>query len=277
MTETETDLPPAANFFQIGTITETRGTPFGIGNENYLVSTTTGEYVMRRLWEQTVEGLENEIAIQQQLHAAGVRTAQLLQAPSGGYYFQHLDQVITASKRINGTHPHSVDEHLSHKLGHLLATFHQVVRTLPHPTPQWLSESAALAKARSLPDSHDKELILTRIKGNRDIFECGLPAGIIHGDLYTGNILETPDHHLALFDFETAEHNIFLVDIARAVMDLPFEKHFLDGYQQVRELTSQEWERLDQAKLFVSAAVAAWLIDRDQKDVAEQFLAKAED
>ncbi len=272
MEETETDLQAAANYFALGQIEDSRGTQFGIGNENYHVRTDKGNFVVRRLWEQTVEGLKNEMAIQSQLREAGIRTSQLLESPEGSYVYLFKDQIVTVSKKIEGVHPERVDNTLAQKMGELLATFHQSVTKLPVSSKQWLNKDYAKAKLAELQEGELKTLIGQRITDNSDIFDLDLPKGVIHGDLYVGNLLITPEGELVVFDFETSEKNILLIDIARSILDMDSEEAFLKGYQQIRSLTVEELQNLKKAKLYVSGAMAAWLVDRGQEEGARKVL-----
>jgi Ser/Thr protein kinase RdoA (MazF antagonist) len=273
--EDEVKLKEAAQFFNIGTITNSKETAFGIGNENYIVETTQGVFVLRRLWEQTIDGLQNEIAIQQQLATVGIPTAHLISGKNGKYYFQLSDQVITASKKIEGQHPEVVNQPLAKRLGSLLAKFHQAVTYLPLERPRWLNKEEVFANAGKIGNHPLKEEIIQRLKENLDLFNHDLPTGIIHGDLYTGNILLTPEDQLVVFDLEMAEKNLLIIDIARALLSMGHDESFLEGYQEIRKLTKAELQNLYKAKLYTSAAVAAWLVDRNQDGVAKKIFANA--
>ena len=288
MNKTERSLlDETADYFQLGTILEVKKTPYGIGNDNFFVTIDDGQsYVFRMLWTQTIEGLKNEIAIGEQLALVGIKTPQLLKNIDGKYFYQKNEYNLTATKKIEGVHPDILNPGVRQSIGRLLGTFHQSVTTLPINTPQWLDPAEALREVSKVKLNTDlKKEAKKRIEENRRIFDLDLPSGIIHGDLYSGNLLLTPENELVVFDFETAERNLLIVDIARALLSCCIESlyindtfvgEFLKGYEEVRALAKDEKMHLKEASLFVSGAVAGWLLNRNQDQGAREFLTLAE-
>ncbi|HXR25374.1 MAG TPA: homoserine kinase, partial [Candidatus Binataceae bacterium] len=81
--------------------------------------------------------------------------------------------------------------------------------------------------------------------------EGKLPKGIIHGDLYAGNLLFRGDKLTTVLDFEAACRGKFIFDIATAVNALCFVdgnysldrfRYLLQGYESVRTLSLAEWD-----------------------------------
>ena len=82
-------LDETADYFHLGTILEVNKTPYGIGNDNFFVTTESDQqYVFRMLWTQTVEGLKNELSICEQLSAAGINSPHLLKSSKDSYFYQ---------------------------------------------------------------------------------------------------------------------------------------------------------------------------------------------
>ncbi|HEY1074497.1 MAG TPA: phosphotransferase [Patescibacteria group bacterium] len=280
-------LPTAAHFFGLGSIQNIKPTPFGIGNESFFVSSEQGDFVLRVLWEQTIEGLEKEVAIEQQLAHAGVLSAQLLQGENGNYYFTDGKYTITASRKIEGIHPHEITPDLLNQVGTTMATFHTSVTEIPQETSQWFTlDNARIEVAKVSSDEESKSAIENNVTTGSSIFNRDLPTGFIHGDLYNGNLILTPDNRLAVLDFETTERNVLIIDIARTILDMCADdvtvntqsvEALLDGYEEIRQLTDEERESLSDAIRYVSGAMAAWLIvEREQKEVAQNILQRAE-
>jgi homoserine kinase type II len=81
--------------------------------------------------------------------------------------------------------------------------------------------------------------------------EGKLPKGIIHGDLFPGNIRFKGDKVAAVLDFEAACRGKFIYDLATAVNTLCFQngryslKKFealIAGYESLRTLSLAEWD-----------------------------------
>jgi Ser/Thr protein kinase RdoA (MazF antagonist) len=278
-------LPVAAAFFKLGSIHKVKPTPFGIGNESFIVSTENGEFILRILWEQTIAGLEKEVAVERQLISAGILSVQLIQGENGNYYFTDGKYTITVSKKIEGNHPQELDTELLNDLGGVVAAFHTAVTSVPSETSQWLNPDRALIELSKVTDKELRPIIEKNIKDGLLIFKKPLPTGFIHGDIYAGNLIITPENHLALLDLETTGRNIFIVDIARTILDVCADgtsinkasvEALLHGYEKVRSLTDDEKECMAHAILYTSGAMAAWLLaERNQTNVARELLQRA--
>jgi homoserine kinase type II len=81
--------------------------------------------------------------------------------------------------------------------------------------------------------------------------EGKLPKGIIHGDLYCGNLLFRGEKLTTVLDFDAACRGKFIFDIATAVNALCFVdgnysldrfRYVLQGYESVRTLSLAEWD-----------------------------------
>jgi homoserine kinase type II len=81
--------------------------------------------------------------------------------------------------------------------------------------------------------------------------EGKLPKGVIHGDMFSDNLLFRGERLMAVLDFEAACRGKFIFDIATAVNALCFVdgryslerfRHLLRGYESVRTLSLAEWD-----------------------------------
>lgn len=279
-------LERAAGFFELGKITSIEEASDGLSNGNFFVKTKMGHYVLRILQSQTVVGLVNEFAIQQQLAKAGIETADFMYGRNNNYYFKDNDTVATCSYKIKGIHlspPLNAD--LCWQVGSTLALFHTHVH-LPNPHQGWLNKLIVMKNSTTLP----KEAVATRIKnyidGALSIFDLPLPQGYIHGDLHAGNMLLTADKKLAVFDFEESEKNILILDIAKSISEICVTKEWrldsglvdslLDGYSSVRQITPQELESLPLAITYVAAASSVWLYQEGHHQFVQENLSVIE-
>jgi homoserine kinase type II len=81
--------------------------------------------------------------------------------------------------------------------------------------------------------------------------EGKLPKGVIHGDIFSDNLLFRGEKMTAMLDFDAACRGKFIFDIATAVNALCFVdgaysldrfRYLLSGYESVRTLSLAEWD-----------------------------------
>lgn len=263
----------------------------GMANQSWRVRTGTGDdVVVKFLVHQKEELVINEIAIQQQLHACNIVTPRYLQSPAGDYVYQCAGLAAVVAPLIKGVHPGAISRKLAHSMGSVLARFHAGVRSLPVAHTGWLNRMAATQATASADDAVAKQTALAWMAAGAPLFAGGLPVGIIHGDFHTGNLLvrsKTDTRVVAMLDFEEAEENLLLVDIAFGLFgshSLAYtKKHtftilhaFLDGYEAVRPLEPAERSNLALALRYVGGACSLWMVAHGDTAHAVRNLAIAD-
>ncbi len=281
-------------YFGLGTAKSVTQTQLGMANRSFRVITTTGaRYVVKILVHQSERLLINELAIQQQLHAHGIVAPRYIQSPTGEYVYRHAsvtDFVAVASATIKGVHPNLVSRQLAHNMGNMLANYHAAVRSLPVAHTGWLNRTTASLPAAESEHSAGKEAALALIAQGEPMFASHVPSGIIHGDFHTGNLLvksQSDARIVAMLDFEEAEENLLLVDVAFGLFgshSLAYTaRHthaavhaFLDGYEAVRELEQAESANLAPAICYVAGACSLWMYEHGYNANAVHNLAIAD-
>ncbi len=262
----------------------------GWANRNYLISTEEGQqYVVKRLLLQKPELLPNDLAIQQQLAAAGM-TAPLYEIDThGSCLYDHDGVCAVVSRLLSGAHPQRLSNDFCYEIGKTLAAFHGAVHHLPKPSRGWLNPQAAVRAAEMHLDAPDAEAARALIKANTFIFASGHPVGIIHGDLHEENVLiasETQPAIVAVLDFEEAEQNLYLVDLARTILsvcrDLTGRTLLHDrvtacelGYSSLRPLGEAEHRELGAAICYVIGVEVIWLHEHGFGEEAQIHIARA--
>lgn len=222
---------------------------------------------------QTPRGIENDIAIQNQLIAAGVRTSTYIQNKNGEYIYCDKGAYAVILKKIDGVTPHYATGKLAFEIGKTLAIFHQKITTLPYPHKGWMNPDAV--------GIHSKEA--------KDLFAKPLPVGITHGDMHLGNVLinpETPNFVNAILDFEEAGNDLFIVDLARSILGVCYSKNGnsllselieseILGYEFVRKLNEDEKILLPQAIKYASDACIKWFIKNGYEKYVESHRRRA--
>jgi Ser/Thr protein kinase RdoA (MazF antagonist) len=103
--------------------------------------------------------------------------------------------------------------------------------------------------------------------------------GLIHNDFHTNNSLITDNGKIFIIDFVDASQTFFVSDLATSLFHLLIDKQngiqraklFLQGYQQIIQLTSEEINVLD---IFVRFKLTLSIIEdlRDSSDINHPFI-----
>lgn len=280
-------IPHVLSFFRLGRPLKTTVLTHGKANHNYMVKTDEGkEYAVKFPIEETRESLENDLAIEDQLNAVNIGTSVYCRTVDGKFIF---DQGITVvvSPKVEGVHPEIIDKSVSSAIGKVLAQFHQTVTTLPNPRHGWLSLESA-SKPNSKEDHPFTQTARKFIEEGKKIYQQGLPKGIIHGDLHEANLLvnkDNPSEITAIFDFEEAEENLLVVDVARTVLavctkdngtklDQSLMEEFVKGYSSQRLLTQEELVSLPDAIKYSAGACVLWYMNNGFPESAQNAISR---
>lgn len=270
--ESESVLREAAIQFGLGEITTFTPAKEGLGNENYFVSTERGEFVLRILKTQTVEGLEKEIQIEEQLRRVGVRAPSLLTLEDGSYWVEIDGEHVTASPRLTGEHPEQATPEISRAIGVVLGKFHIGVTDLPSNLKSWLRKEEMTDQLNQLPANDLGQEIREQLESSVSILSAGLPEGCVHGDLHFGNLVIDSAGDIAIFDFEEATIAPFILDLAVSAGSIYYNtdstgsellESMFAGYESIRSLSQAEKGAFKDAVKYTSGVNAVWLLNRN--------------
>jgi len=94
-----------------------------------------------------------------------------------------------------------------------------------------------------------------------------LPSGVIHGDLFSDNVLGSPEKIDAILDFEEVCIGPFAFDLIMTFVGFGWQdgkpisnrwEAILSGYESVRTLEPIERESLQKLHMFATLSIAAW-------------------
>lgn len=269
-------IPQIMAFFALDAPQEIAPVLQGISNRNYLVTTRSHAYVAKFIRAQTMDQIENDIAIQAQLLSGGVLTSQYILNPDGDYVFRRDDARVVVSERVGGAVPSRVSASLAFSMGRLLARFQALIRELPHPIVGWVR----------------RWMLKTTSDAANALREADLPSGIAYLDLHPGNVhvlSEQPDRVYALFDFEDVGEDAYLVDLARSILSTcgtqtadgeqlvpEWVEAEVAGYESVRRLTTDERLLLPAAVRLSAEACIAWFVEQGHWRLIESHRSWAE-
>lgn len=193
---------------------------------------------------------------------------------------------FTISHIIEGQHPQVVNADLVTEFGRVLARFHNASKQLDIAGSNWLSEPTISQEIAAVDDP----AMRLRLQQMRDqvlhLFDAGLPVANIHGDICASNVFAGNGRITTVFDLETTEKTLRIVDIGRTAIDLAWEmkttsvpdilEMLRDGYEEVDGLTDKERDALPDAVRLAAVACSAWNYNNGSQDYALEAMQHAE-
>lgn len=263
----------------------------GVANINYLVKVKNDFYVIKIFLNAKTKNLLNELTIQNQLDKNGINCPKYIKGNTGDYLFNKNGIVASIYKFIPGVECSNITNKFCYDMGKVLAEFHKSVTHLKHPHCGWLNRNSDIIRLiNKISDDKVKKLIsrLSDLKNINEniIYSVDLPSGIIHGDLYEGNVLvdtKKGNSIVAIFDFEHTEENIFILDMARTILSIAEEgtslnkdmiQSTIDGYNSIRPLSKLEIKFIPNAIKYVAGIGGLWLIYHGEIKLAHNYLMK---
>jgi homoserine kinase type II len=251
-------------------IKATRSTE-AFANEVYDITVSDGKrYFLKILKKQRPEIIAIEAQMQMRLLAAGIHTPEYLEIKPQQYVGEHNGLRFILSKYLPGASPKIVTPELIRSFGATLARLHDSLQGIDI-TPnimQWLS-LGRVERDLSGYNGNVKEILAQLIQTGKGVFDRDLPTATIHGDLWMSNVFAKGDTITTVFDLETAENTVRLIDLARTYTSMRFNsiysaeeiiEQLTNGYNSVatQPLTSDEQSNFNLAISYVSGACATW-------------------
>jgi Ser/Thr protein kinase RdoA (MazF antagonist) len=240
-------------------------------NDVYEVTDVRGRrYFLKLLRAQSPEAITTEAKMQQRLLAIDIQTPEYLEVQPGSYVGSHDDVRFIISKRVPGRPPTSVTPALIESFGVTLAKLHDAFKDVVVGTNamQWLSLTLVEHDLDAYKGDSKDDLV-DLVNAGKRIFERGLPTTVIHGDLWMSNVFARDDRITTVFDLETAEHTVQLVDLARTYTSMKFNSDYraaeiierlITGYNAAatKPLNSSELANFSLAIAYVAGACGTW-------------------
>ena len=272
------DLEAVLDRYDVGEPVDYRPTAHGIENSNYFVRTSTEG--TSREWVLTIlEQAPNAGAVFAPLldlcFAAGLPVAPVRRNAAGNLQESLRGKPLLLTPRLPGSHPDRPTTAQVQAVGAAIAKLHLATRnpgfaTPAHPRDEdWLRRTAKAVCGQLTASS--VRLLENSLRRVADLLRgedlAGLPAGIIHGDLFRDNVLFDGDRLTGLLDFHHASRSWLIYDLAVAANDWCSDSEgrldegqanaLLAAYHEHRPLTQAEVERFPDFMAY--AALAFWL------------------
>jgi homoserine kinase type II len=243
--------------YDVGDVTGCKGIAEGVENSNYLVTTTTGPFILT-LYERRVNPADLPFFIELMEHLAknGVKCPVPLHTRDGHALRTLCGRPAAVITFLNGMWPRRIEAWHCQELGKALAEMHVAGRAFAKRRDNNLSlagwrdlyvkvEGAAEGVEKGLHDTLHSE-----IESLSRSWPSDLPTGVIHADLFPDNVFFMGKVCSGLIDFYFACTDFLAYDLAICLNAWCFEADgalnvtkaakLFAGYQAVRVLTPAE-------------------------------------
>jgi homoserine kinase type II len=255
------DLERLLGDYAIGEPKSFKGIAEGVENSNFLLQTTTGDYILT-LYEKRVsaDDLPFFLGLLDHLAVRGVACPLPVQTKSGARWIELNGRPAAVLTYLDGLSLRRPEPSHCAAIGTALAELHEAGRDFPLQRPNTLSLAGwhTLADAtRSDADSVQKglgELIASSLKALDAQWPSGLPSGVIHADLFPDNVLFLHNKVSGLIDFYFACNDAYAYDLAVMLNAWCFEidgsynvtkgRALMSAYNARRPLLPQEYDAL---------------------------------
>ncbi len=275
------DLGALLAHYDIGTAVACKGIAEGVENSNYLLSTTTGNFILT-LYEKRVkvEDLPYFVGLMEHLAAKGVACPTPVKDRSGNVLHQVAGRPAAIVSFLQGVSPRRASAQHCAGVGGALAKLHVASADFP----LWRENALSVAGWRPLFEScraradEVKPGLAAELSRELDSLEASwprlgesrsLPAGVIHADLFPDNVFFLDGRVSGIIDFYFACNDYFVYDLAIALNAWCFEadgafnvtkaRLLLQHYRAGRTVTESE---LFSLPLFARGAALRFLLTR---------------
>ena len=243
--------------YGLGSVVSCKGIAEGVENTNYLVATSKGQFILT-LYEKRVASsdLPFFLGLMEHLAAKGLSCPTPVRDTQGRNLRQLAGRPAALVTFLDGVWLRNPKPHHCHSVGVALAELHQDGRDFAIPRLNALGPKGWRPLFERFRDHADDvraglgatiERELTTILA---AWPRGLPAGVIHADLFPDNVFFRGDTLSGLIDFYFACNDLFAYDVAVCLNawcfepDVSFNRDkgaaLLAGYQSVRKLEVAE-------------------------------------
>ncbi|MFZ1813324.1 MAG: homoserine kinase [Rhizobiaceae bacterium] len=247
--------------YDIGQLHSFKGIAEGVENTNYMLSTDAGIFFLT-LYEKRVDpaDLPFFLGLMNHLNEAGISCPRPVPMRSGETLGKLAGKPAAIVTFLDGVSVRRPAADHCRQVGEVLARMHlagegfTIRRRNALSLPGW---RPLFERSRQRADEVEKGLA-SLVAAELDHLEAnwpeGLPAGVIHADLFRDNVLFLKDELSGVIDFYFACNDLFAYDLAICLNAWCFESDWsfnvtkaralMAGYQSVRALQEDELQAL---------------------------------
>ena len=253
------ELDQIVEDYGLGKLVLSDGVARGSVNTHYLLSTSRGKYLLKIDEVKSEMEVKREIDLLVFLKKYGYPCPQPLIDRKGRQYRELGGKCISLYKHLEGhlIGPEELSFNHLENMGRVLADLHTIGKGYKKGIDNRFSFERIYELYRDVREklpSYFKKIVRTlyeEIDYLHSYLEGKLPKGIIHGDLFSDNVLFKGEKVAAVLDFEASCRGKFVFDLATAVNALCFDEGryqlrrfeaLIAGYESQRTLSLAEWD-----------------------------------
>lgn len=254
---TEDELAKFLSDYEAGALMSYKGIAEGVENSNFLLHTSTAPYILT-LYEKRVDpaDLPFFLGLMQHLADRGLSCPLPVARRDGKLLGALAGRPAALISFLEGMWLRKPEARHCREVGAALAQMHLAGEgfTIPRPNALGVSGWRPLwEKSEPRADEIEPGLISeirTELAFLENHWPSGLPAGVIHADLFPDNVFFLDDHLSGLIDFYFACNDFFAYDLSVCLNAWCFEKDWsynitkgmalIEGYQSARRLSEAE-------------------------------------
>jgi homoserine kinase type II len=243
--------------YGIGALVSYKGIAEGVENTNYYLETEQGAFILT-LYEKRVDpsDLPFFLALMDHLAARDIRCPTPIHGRDGDALRSLCGRPAAITAFLRGVSPRRVGIRHCGPLGDALARMHVAGDDFTMGRPNALCvEGWRPLFEKCAPRAHEVQNGLAgELEAELEVLEAGwptgLPAGVIHGDLFPDNVFFLGDEVSGLIDFYFACNDFYAYDLAICINAWCFEpdgsfnvtkaRHMLSAYRKVRPFSQDE-------------------------------------
>ncbi len=270
------DLAAFVDQYDIGRVVSYKGIAEGVENTNYLLQTNDDSFILT-LYEKRVErgDLPFFLGLMEHLADQGIACPTPIHGRDGMALRELCGRPAAIVTFLQGMWPRRVTPRHCQLLGEAMAAFHlagqsyTLTRANNLSVDGWRPLYALCADRADEVEAGLAKFLDTELATLEADWPVGLPAGVIHGDLFPDNVFFLDDRLSGLIDFYFACNDAFAYDLATCLNAWCFEpdgsfnitkaRLMLKAYRKVRPITAEE---LDALPLLARGSAMRFLLTR---------------
>ncbi|RKR90466.1 homoserine kinase [Micromonospora pisi] len=227
--------------------------PDGTTNSSYLIRGRSASYVLTVLDDHDENSARRLTALLDHLVRHGVPTSRPLRGRDGTELTTFGGTPVLVKQYLRGDCRAQLPRYNCAAAGELLGRVHTV------PVPNWLPRRGRrlpagwLAQVDTFADRRFADWLREQWVDAAAVETLAGPYGLVHGEYAARNLVVGEDGRLAVLDWETASHDLLVLDLGAALIrlcaidgrfDADRAAALLAGYRRSRELTDAEYAHL---------------------------------
>ena len=270
------ELEAFVSEYEIGQISSCKGIAEGVENSNYLLQTTTNNYILT-LYEKRVspEDLPFFLGLMDHLAAKGIACPTPIHDRDGVALRRLAGRPAAIISFLNGLWVKRPGPDNCRQLGEAMAALHSAGQDFDMQRPNNLSIDGWQVLLEATGPRADEIQVGLRLELEKEVADLkaiwpqSLPSGVIHADLFPDNVFFLGERLSGLIDFYFACNDFFAYDIAICLNAWCFEpdgsfnvtkaRLLLSEYMKARPLIADELSALP---LLARGAALRFLLTR---------------